>query len=777
MANRCHYSNSSFTVAGQVVYVVPNSQVTLYEAGTTTPIAATIYAGNSGGTTKTNPFTTDAYGTINFYLALPQYVKVVATGLAPDGSPATLTADFQHVHGDPATISNMLYEKLSTPLATFTGIGTSSHDGIAISTGNGFSGAVTSVIPKPAIVVQKWKEAPMQSAPSVSAWPGAEYLFYWRSGSNVLPATTATHGGTNWIGRTGSTFSNAQVGKQIDIVGGTGAINPSIPFQQSRIVTAFDNGSTPPRLYVDVPWDVQPTAGSIFVVNDGGALASYVGTDHSYDDSTTDYGGLLQISHIGRLIQHSQTGSGASFGLNTVGGNYGKLGKVVGYESDIRIGCGEWAPRFTPSGTGPRQNVNIIGLSQTSDAPGTVVQANRAATGGAGDGTSLVDTGLALATNQYATYYQVHTISGTGAGQYRRIASNTSNAFVPVTPFSPAVDSTTHYEIQTASANAQAFATITAGAYAWYWDGFVFNTDSIESAGAAIQFRYLHNHGGAKTPAIYEIDLGAYVRAYDSGAVARKIMEWEGDRLHHRADDYRVDAAGGTNRATLDANGLTLAGHLFLAASKLMSGDYSTATLANRTAFQTSTANGKTQMTAIPLGSAREASWEAYAHPTAASAAVAAIVRAIATEAQVRSDSPAGTYQDLGFYANNVRAGYFKASDGRFYTTSHIHPSGQTDNAVRAFAKQNKATGGAIAVGTATTYGVLLVTNHTDNQTAIVQLAGGAATAFQGAATTGFSLTSGGAGVRVYWDGSSTYFVQNANGTAKDLSAMFLGVI
>lgn len=59
---------------------VPSATVTVYEPGTTTPLAQTIYAGNTGGTTKSNPMTAGSDGSVEFYLATAQRVKIRSTG-------------------------------------------------------------------------------------------------------------------------------------------------------------------------------------------------------------------------------------------------------------------------------------------------------------------------------------------------------------------------------------------------------------------------------------------------------------------------------------------------------------------------------------------------------------------------------------------------------------------------------------------------------------------------------------------------------------------------
>lgn len=103
MPTRAKYANNAFTRDGLVVNVVPNASVTLFEPGTTTPLAATIYAAATGGATLTNPFVTDADGNIEFYLEAAQDVKITATGVGV----GTLTADFVRVF---PSASDLIYQ-------------------------------------------------------------------------------------------------------------------------------------------------------------------------------------------------------------------------------------------------------------------------------------------------------------------------------------------------------------------------------------------------------------------------------------------------------------------------------------------------------------------------------------------------------------------------------------------------------------------------------------------------------------------------------------------
>lgn len=103
MPNRARYNNQAFKLASDLstVQVVPGSTVTLYEPGTTTPIAQVVYrnpTGTAPGDILGNPFTADSYGNIIFYLDTPQRVKISAsgTGVGP------LIADYEPVMPDPA---------------------------------------------------------------------------------------------------------------------------------------------------------------------------------------------------------------------------------------------------------------------------------------------------------------------------------------------------------------------------------------------------------------------------------------------------------------------------------------------------------------------------------------------------------------------------------------------------------------------------------------------------------------------------------------------------
>lgn len=82
--------------------VVPNGIVQIFEVGTTTPIAQDIYLVASGGTPQTQPLTCEDDGSLEFWLPLPQDVKLTVDGsgsglgtLTVNVAPVNIPADEQ----------------------------------------------------------------------------------------------------------------------------------------------------------------------------------------------------------------------------------------------------------------------------------------------------------------------------------------------------------------------------------------------------------------------------------------------------------------------------------------------------------------------------------------------------------------------------------------------------------------------------------------------------------------------------------------------------------
>lgn len=99
--SRAKYTGTAVTIAadGRSLQIIPNASVTLYTAGTSTPLPETVYAGNTGGTTLTPPFQSDEYGAFEFYLASGKRVKVTVS----DGV-NTVTMDLEPVLPDPSEL-------------------------------------------------------------------------------------------------------------------------------------------------------------------------------------------------------------------------------------------------------------------------------------------------------------------------------------------------------------------------------------------------------------------------------------------------------------------------------------------------------------------------------------------------------------------------------------------------------------------------------------------------------------------------------------------------
>lgn len=98
--SRARYRDVIQTAKGSAVTVVPNATVTVYEPGTTTLLAQTMYESDSGVITKPNPFVTDALGNVEFYLIAAQRVKVKAALTGGD----TVTTDLEAVLPDPTNL-------------------------------------------------------------------------------------------------------------------------------------------------------------------------------------------------------------------------------------------------------------------------------------------------------------------------------------------------------------------------------------------------------------------------------------------------------------------------------------------------------------------------------------------------------------------------------------------------------------------------------------------------------------------------------------------------
>lgn len=69
-------SHFRFVVRDAYGYAIQNAKVNIYLPGTTTVFSGTAYTTSGGGTTATNPFTTNAQGEIEAWFDTPQEVDV-----------------------------------------------------------------------------------------------------------------------------------------------------------------------------------------------------------------------------------------------------------------------------------------------------------------------------------------------------------------------------------------------------------------------------------------------------------------------------------------------------------------------------------------------------------------------------------------------------------------------------------------------------------------------------------------------------------------------------
>src|SRR5215216_4362831 len=76
MAARRHWR---FLVRDQYGYLIQNASVFVYQPGTTTAFLGTAYTAASGGSTTTNPFTTNAQGEAEAWFDTEQTVDVLVT--------------------------------------------------------------------------------------------------------------------------------------------------------------------------------------------------------------------------------------------------------------------------------------------------------------------------------------------------------------------------------------------------------------------------------------------------------------------------------------------------------------------------------------------------------------------------------------------------------------------------------------------------------------------------------------------------------------------------
>jgi hypothetical protein len=186
-------------------------------------------------------------------------------------------------------------------------------------------------------------------------------------------------------------------------------------------------------------------------------------------------------------------------------------------------------------------------------------------------------------------------------------------------------------------------------------------------------------------------------------------------------------------------------------AGSLFQGDFSNATLLNRTSFQTGTTNGTTGIYALPNGTSTAASWQATnaADPTNASKVL--IATNGSTDVQLVSGiNGTGTYLPLSLW---------NGGSGRFVIgTSGQFGIGPTASVSYGTSGQVLTSGGPSAAPTWTTVssGSGTVNSGTQYQLTYYATTGTAVSGLGSTGTTGQVLTSQGSGAAPIWANASS---------------------
>lgn len=110
---RAHYIHWVSDVGGRPL---SGASITVYEPGTTTPLAATIYAAASGSSTQSNPLTTASDGSFSIYLEFGQQVDL----LIEAAGQVDKTVSYVSVDDDPSAVVRVAGTQTITGTKTFT---------------------------------------------------------------------------------------------------------------------------------------------------------------------------------------------------------------------------------------------------------------------------------------------------------------------------------------------------------------------------------------------------------------------------------------------------------------------------------------------------------------------------------------------------------------------------------------------------------------------------------------------------------------------------------
>jgi hypothetical protein len=145
-------------------------------------------------------------------------------------------------------------------------------------------------------------------------------------------------------------------------------------------------------------------------------------------------------------------------------------------------------------------------------------------------------------------------------------------------------------------------------------------------------------------------------------AVDKKISQLASGAPAQAGDEYVVARSGANYKLTLTniaasmpATTITTGNLTFSSTAQRITGDMSNATIANRLAFQTSTANTFTDVIALPNGTGTLAQFAAYSNSNPANASFGAFRTTDATDVRLLSGiSGTGTYLPMTFYTGGA---------------------------------------------------------------------------------------------------------------------------
>lgn len=237
------------------------------------------------------------------------------------------------------------------------------------------------------------------------------------------------------------------------------------------------------------------------------------------------------------------------------------------------------------------------------------------------------------------------------------------------------------------------------------------------------------------------------------------------------ADQTVTFAAGITQTSLTTSGNLT-----FTSTGNRILGDFTNATVANRVAFQTSTANSATGIYALPSGTSTAASWQATNNSNPANASKILIATNGSTDVQLVSGiNGTGTYLPLTFWNNGAEQMRLDTSGNLGIGTSSPSTLLTLEKANVAYRGQLSINGGAGAVTQITLYnGATTQTNLTGQLYSQNDNLGVYLSAFQSSGYLGFSTNqtermridaNGNVGINKTTQSSNVRFYVNAGRT------------